>query len=109
MEYVERADNSLLPAGYGRVYSGEILPADLVWCWTTKEWLRHDDPGWNPVKSLRAENAIGVARSGRASTAMYANRRTYSIHRAPVEPPDLFPEEPPEMKAQTSLFEEFDW
>lgn len=35
-----------IPDGYVRVRSGRIAGDDLVYSWTTNEWLRADDQAW---------------------------------------------------------------
>ena len=52
-----------LPKDFHVLASGEILQSsDLVWSWTTKEWLRADAPEWLFSPLVYAEDIICIAR-----------------------------------------------
>ena len=44
-KYFKQAAESV-PAGYVHIVRGPIRDDDLVYSWTSNEWLRHDDPSW---------------------------------------------------------------
>lgn len=48
------------PDGYAIVRSGEMRGDDLIWSWTTKEWIRSDSPEW--VHEIPVEMCVAVAR-----------------------------------------------
>jgi hypothetical protein len=83
----EQEARAAIPRGYGRVESGEILPDDLVWSWTSKEWLRSDDTTWLQMHLL-AEDCVCVIRRPKAPVG-YGSARTFTIKKTPepVEAP----------------------
>jgi hypothetical protein len=82
----EREACAAIPHRHARILSGELRPDDLVWSWTSKEWLRQDDPGWL-CSVARAEDAVCAVRSGRVDTRGFASVRRYSIKKPPVVTP----------------------
>ena len=96
-------DPIVWPEGYYRVTSGPIRPDDLVLSVMTREWLRHDDPGWSGGKATDAEDAYMVARKARHQPAADQAVKGYTIKRDPEPEPPAAPIEP--AKGQTSLFE----
>ncbi len=48
------------PQGYTIIKRGEMLPDDLIWSWTTKEWVRADDPVW--VHKVPVDMCVAVCR-----------------------------------------------
>lgn len=89
-------DAIVWPEGYYRVTSGPILPDDLCLSVMTREWLRHDDPGWTSP-ATDAEDAYMVARKARHEPAADQEVKGYTIKREPAAPT--------ETKTQASLFE----
>jgi Fe-S-cluster containining protein len=83
MDRWEREAHDAIPPRMGRVEAGEILPDDLVWCWTTKEFLRADDPGWLHRPTL-AEDCVCVIRQPKADTTGYTQRKF--VMKKPSEP-----------------------
>lgn len=63
-----------MPAGHYYVGRGPLEPSDLVYSWTTNEWLRHDDPSWLQTVE-RAEDAVYVARPARNPFETPTSRR----------------------------------
>lgn len=90
-DQLKRQAYGKLPAGHAIVKEGEIRPTDLIWSWTTKEWLRADDPEWGPHK-FPAEECVAVCRAtpARPSSAAqnYTVKRGYeeSARTAPAKP-----------------------
>jgi hypothetical protein len=78
----EREACQSIPAGHARIRTGELRADDLVWSWTTKEWLRADDPEWFDDIS-RAEDCVCAVRSARVDTTGYGGVRTYRISKQP--------------------------
>jgi hypothetical protein len=61
----ERLAAEIKPYDHVRVRSGRILPDDLVYSWTTNEFLRHDDPSWLSTCEWVGQ-AVYVVRKGNA-------------------------------------------
>lgn len=81
------------PYDYVRVRSGRILPDDLVWSWTSHEYLRHDDPSW-----LSTCEWVGQA--------VYVVRKQAGSHRIKEKTPETVDLErlSPDQERQLSLF-----
>ena len=75
MEQLQREAFKAVPVGYFRLTKFDTLkPSDLVWSWTSKEWLRADSELWlSPTPDI--ENCICVIRE----IMPEAKRRIYRI------------------------------
>lgn len=62
MDGWEKEAAEQVPIGYKRVFTGKILPDDLVYSLFTKEFLRHDDPSWLEPRSMYVYQACFVIR-----------------------------------------------
>lgn len=83
MERLEREAKESIPKGYGVVFDGEIQPDDLVYSWTTKEWLASDSPLWLQAPLRFVEDAVCVVRTGRPNVTAAGGVRRYTIRREP--------------------------
>lgn len=78
MDKFEREAMQNVPAGYFRVLDGEIRADDLIWSWTTSEWLRADDPEWQQ-KCESVEDCYCVVRRPVHRPVSGQTVRTYKI------------------------------
>lgn len=64
MDIIEKRAAATRPKDHIRVKSGEIRPDDLIFSWSSNEWLPANSPLWRyPTKGLKAEDCVFVARS----------------------------------------------
>ena len=73
-----------LPAGfYVLEASAKLLPNDLVWNWTSREWLRADSPKWLFSPLVYSEDIICAARKVELSdyAADVTARRSFVIRK----------------------------
>lgn len=93
-----------LPAGYVIIRDGEVRPDDLIYSWTSNEWLRADDPGWLRAAPIAVADCTAVAREAKFSEHEFANapRRSYHLPRAIATPDPALPAAP--SAEQRSLF-----
>lgn len=75
------------PGDYYRVPSGALYPDDLVWSWTTHEWLRADSEEWSFSAVEDAAEAVCVIRRPHRSIAAPGQSvRTYQLKKPPEDP-----------------------
>jgi hypothetical protein len=85
MERHERQEDAqargTLAAGFYIVRDGTVRPDDLVWSWSSKEWIRADDPSWLQPSPINVADCVAVARSAAFREPGFedARRRTYTI------------------------------
>lgn len=92
LERYERQTNGrardMLPAGFVIVRGGTVRPDDLVFSWTSSEWLRADDPGWLQTSPGNVADCTAVARATTFAEPGFAesDRRTYQIPKPRATP-----------------------
>lgn len=101
-DQLKRAAYRNMPAGHGIVREGTILPSDLIYSWTTKEWLRADDPEWGS-HVVKAEDCVAVCRNA-AANASRSSGRNYTVRRQGNDEPPMDMPGTSQTKPQTSLF-----
>lgn len=86
MEPIERkavaAAREQLPAGFYIVRDGPVYPTDLIWSWTSGEWIRADSDDWTQTVTLtNAGDCVAVARRPGFDDPKFAGapRRTYKM------------------------------
>lgn len=88
MRNAETITPKTFPPGFVRVKSGPILAADLLYSWTSDEWIRADSDAWLCKPDFDAADAVCVMREPRAGLEAYGRPRTYTIKRPePVQDP----------------------
>lgn len=76
VKYRKKARENI-PQGFYVLSVGECLrPDDLLWCWTSEEWLRADDARWKPKETEVIEDMICAVRS---FESQFPNRRRFVL------------------------------
>lgn len=71
-----------LPEGFFIVRDGDIRTDDLIFSWSSNEWIRADSGDWlQPTSSMAISDCVAVARSARFQEPGFENveRRNYRL------------------------------
>jgi hypothetical protein len=82
MDRTRREAVEAVPKGYYVLsISDELKPSDLLWSWTSKEWLRTDSPKWLVPTVYEIENVVCAIRQTQMSMFVETvqTRRIYRI------------------------------
>lgn len=62
LDAIDRQARAAIPAGFGVVADGPVFANDLVYCWTTGEFIEAGSPDWTQTVTDAADAVLVVRR-----------------------------------------------